>query len=202
MKYRRPAETTRHELVIAKSRFIATAGCAKTVAEVRAFIAQMRQDLPQAHHYVYAFRVGFGASVTEGISDDGEPSGTAGPPTLAVLRGQPVGDIVLVTARYFGGTKLGTGGLVRAYTEAAQHVIAKMPTEPAQQLALCTTTLPYALYQPIKDLLTEETNVLHEDFGEQVTLTLQLPDDQVDSLRAAIINRSNGRATLHLVPSD
>jgi putative IMPACT (imprinted ancient) family translation regulator len=76
--------------------------------------------MPNASHHVYAFRVGHGNSIIEGMSDDGEPTGTAGPPVLAVLRGTQIGDIIVIVTRYFGGTKLGTGGLVRAYPEAAQ----------------------------------------------------------------------------------
>ncbi|HRF96950.1 MAG TPA: YigZ family protein, partial [Aggregatilineales bacterium] len=71
---------------------------------------------------------GFGASVTEGMSDDGEPAGTAGPPVLAVVRGSKIGDVSLVVTRYFGGTKLGTGGLVRAYSEAAHIALNSLPT--------------------------------------------------------------------------
>ena len=86
-KYPIPARTTRVETVVVNSRFIATIGRADTVAEARQFIQAARDEMPDATHHVYAFRVGYGGSVTEGMSDDGEPSGTSGPPVLAVLRG-------------------------------------------------------------------------------------------------------------------
>jgi uncharacterized YigZ family protein len=113
-RYLIPAGTVRVETEVSRSRFIATLGMAETAEAARAFIAGVRAEMPDASHHVYAFRVGYGASVIEGLSDDGEPSGTSGPPIMAVLRGAPVGDVVLVVTRYFGGTKLGTGGLVRA----------------------------------------------------------------------------------------
>ena len=91
-----------------------------TVKEAKAFLAAVRAEMPDANHHVYAYRVGFGNSVIEGMSDDGEPSGTSGPPVLAVLRGSGIGDVIVVVTRYFGGTKLGTGGLVRAYSDAAR----------------------------------------------------------------------------------
>ncbi len=122
-RYPIPAKTVRVETRVVNSRFIATIGQAQTVEEARAFIDALRQEFADATHNVYAFRVGYGASVTEGMSDDGEPSGTAGRPALAVLRGADLGDVVLVITRYFGGTKLGTGGLVRAYTHSAQEAL-------------------------------------------------------------------------------
>ncbi len=116
-RYPIPAETARVEIRVVNSRFIATIGEARSAEEARAFIDGVRGEFHDATHNVYAFRAGYGASVTEGMSDDGEPPGTAGRPALAVLRGADLGDVVLVVTRYFGGTKLGTGGLVRAYTE-------------------------------------------------------------------------------------
>src|SRR5690348_4882092 len=116
-RYRIPAATTRIEHEVSRSRFIATLGNAATVEAARGFIAEIRAEMPDASHHVYAFKVGYGSSVTEGLSDDGEPTGTAGPPVLAVLRGADIGDAALVVTRYFGGTKLGTGGLVRAYSD-------------------------------------------------------------------------------------
>lgn len=100
--YRIPAQSIRSELVIRKSRFLTTVAPAATVTRAREFLAAVRAEMPEASHHVYRFLVGFGNTVTEGMSDDGEPTGTAGPPTLAVLRGSGIGDIALVTTRYLG----------------------------------------------------------------------------------------------------
>ena len=135
-RYPIPAETTRIQLRIVNSRFIATITEASTVKAARDFLNEMCREFSDASHNVYAYRVGYGTSVTEGMSDDGEPSGTAGRPTLAVLRGADLGDVALVTTRYFGGTKLGTGGLVRAYTQSAQEALAALRiTERIEQRA-------------------------------------------------------------------
>ena len=123
-----PARTIRIENVVVNSCFIATIGRADTVQEAKAFIQAIRNEIPDATHHVYAFKIGFPPSVSEGMSDDGEPSGTAGPPALAVLRGADLGDVALVITRYFGGTKLGTGGLSAVATGGAQGAVAYYST--------------------------------------------------------------------------
>lgn len=167
-----PAEPARCEIVIKKSRFVTSIVGANTVKLARQAIAELRAEMPAANHHVYAFRVGFGKSVTEGMSDDGEPSGTAGPPTLAVARGSEVGDFVLVTARFFGGVKLGTGGLVRAYTEAAQFAFSQLRTELKVERRLVGIELPYSLYEPIKRLIAAHNGVIEgQDFEADILLT-------------------------------
>jgi uncharacterized YigZ family protein len=128
-QYPVPARTARIENMVVNSRFIATIGRADSVEQAKTFIQAVRDEMPNASHHVYAFKVGYGGSITEGMSDDGEPSGTSGPPVLAVLRGADVGNVVIVVTRYFGGTKLGTGGLVRAYGGAAKDALAALPIE-------------------------------------------------------------------------
>ena len=164
-----PAETVRTEIVIRKSRFLTTVKRATTVVEARHRLAELRSILPAANHYVYAFRVGFGNSVTEGMSDAGEPTGTAGPPTLAVLRGSGIGDILLVTARFFGGTKLGTGGLVRAYTESAQEALRELKTERKVEKKTVGLEMPYSLYNIVRRLIdTHSGTIEDEQFGVEV----------------------------------
>ena len=114
-RYRLPARETRTEIKVKNSIFIATAAPVFTVAEAKAFVGRIKMEFADATHNVPAYLVGFGTTVTAHCSDDGEPSGTAGRPMLAVLQGSGLGDVAVVVTRYFGGTKLGTGGLVRAY---------------------------------------------------------------------------------------
>src|SRR6185436_2860271 len=99
------------------------------------------------------YLVGYGSSVTAGMSDAGEPSGTAGRPALAVLRGSGLGDVVVVVTRYFGGTLLGTGGLVRAYGDAVKAVLELLPREEKVELHTLLVSLPYAAYGACKLLL-------------------------------------------------
>jgi uncharacterized YigZ family protein len=196
-KYPIPAQTTRIEHVVVNSRFIATIGRADSVAEARQFIQTVRDEMPGATHHVYAFKVGYGSSVTEGMSDDGEPSGTAGPPVLAVLRGADLGDVVVVVTRFFGGTRLGTGGLVRAYGGAAKEAVAALPVELKIARQSVGVSVPYNLYERLKLLLAaHQALITAEEFAAEVTVYATLPADRVLSLEAAITHLTAGRATL------
>jgi uncharacterized YigZ family protein len=192
-EYRVPAAQQRSAIVVVNSRFITTIARAETPETARTVIASVRDAMPDASHHVYAFRSGYGNSVIEGMSDDGEPSGTAGPPTLAVLRGVAIGDIVLVTTRYFGGTKLGTGGLVRAYTEAAQTALAQLTTTlkaPKTQLGL---EVPYPLYTAVKRLLAQyQGQILEETFAAEINLFVLLLQRDVAAFTTELITLSNG----------
>ncbi|MCU0496690.1 MAG: YigZ family protein [Anaerolineae bacterium] len=158
-----PIGTQRTENLIVNSRFITTVGHVRNTNEVKAFLQQIRIEMPDAHHHVYAFRIGYGNSTLEGMSDDGEPSGTAGPPVLTVLRGSPIGDVIIVVTRYFGGTKLGTGGLVRAYTESAQIALQTLQTEEKIDKALLGIEAPYPYYEQIKRLIHEHHGSIEDE---------------------------------------
>ena len=192
--YRIPAESIRTELVIKKSRFLTTINRAPTVAEARATIAALRKEMPDANHHVYAFRVGFGNSVTEGMSDAGEPTGTAGPPTLAVVRGSDIGDLVLVTARYFGGIKLGTGGLVRAYSDSAKEALSQLKTECKVERCTVGMDLPYSLYNTVKLTITEYSGTIEdEEFGAQVLVIARFVASDLPAFSADLRERTAGR---------
>ena len=147
-RYPIPKQQARTEIRVSNSRFIATIAPAATSQAAQEFIRSIRAEMPDATHHVYAFRVGYGSSIREGMSDDGEPSGTSGPPALAVLRGTDIGDVVLVITRYFGGTKLGTGGLVSAYTAAAKAAIAILETEEKSRASRSRSTCPTPCSKP------------------------------------------------------
>lgn len=193
-RYPIPVATIRVETRVVNSRFIATIGQAQTAEEARAFIDALRREFADASHNVYAFRAGYGASVTEGMSDDGEPSGTAGRPALAVLRGADLGDVVLVITRYFGGTKLGTGGLVRAYTQAAQEALAALPRGERVERRSGQIVLPYALYEQVKMLIAARTGEIdREDFGGDVNLRVIFPVDACSDFETALADLSAGK---------
>jgi uncharacterized YigZ family protein len=144
--------------------------------------------MPDASHHVYAFRVGYGNSVTEGVSDDGEPAGTAGPPVLAVLRGFDIGDTIIVVTRYFGGTKLGTGGLVRAYSEAARTALDTLKTEEKIPKQIVGVETPYHFYEQIKYLISKHNGRIDDEtFAGEITLIITFPQEDVavfaDNLR-------------------
>ena len=171
-----------------------TAELATSVAGARERLAALRSELASANHHVYAFRVGFGNSITEGMSDDGEPTGTAGPPTLAVLRGAGVGDILLVTARTFGGIKLGTGGLVRAYTASAQEALRALKTEMKVQRQTVGLELPYTFYNLAKRLIAAHNGTIEDEaFDEQVLVIVRFVEADLESFTMEIRERTAGQ---------
>lgn len=192
-----PAARCQAEIAVANSRFITTIDMVDSTSDVKDFLVDIRTEMPGASHHVYAFRIGYGNSVIEGMSDAGEPSGTAGPPTLAVLRGTQIGDIAIVTTRYFGGTKLGTGGLVRAYTESAQTGLAQLKT----RLKIATVTLvieiTYSLYESVKRLISAHSgDIIAENFAGEITLTVIFPTTEQTTLSHALAELSAGKIIL------
>jgi len=182
------------ELVIKKSRFISYATYTPTVEAARTFIKQVRDEHPNRAHAVYAFAVGHGASVTHGMTDDGEPSGTAGRPTLVVVQGCGLGDITVVTVRYFGGIKLGTGGLVKAYTESAQLVLADLPTIEKVERKSVMVSIPYHLYEQFKLLVAKHNGQTDsETFATDVTAVLIFIVDDLPSFIADLNELTAGQ---------
>jgi uncharacterized YigZ family protein len=183
----------RVEIEVNKSRFIARAGPAASVEAARACIAQVRAEMPDASHHVYAYRVGYGDSVIDGMSDAGEPSGTAGPPALAVLRGADIGDIVVVVTRYFGGIKLGTGGLVRVYSDAVRTALAQLPVTLRIPRTTIEFVVSYSQYQLVPRLLERAVaELLDEQFAEQVRIQARLPEANLPALAQALGEISSG----------
>ncbi len=194
-RYPIPAEEARATIGVANSRFIATAACTASVEAARALIAQVRAALPDASHHCYAFLVGYGSSVTAGMGDDGEPAGTAGRPMLDVVRGSGLGDVTVVVTRYFGGTKLGTGGLVRAYGDAAKAVLAIVPRiEKIERLSL-RVQVSYTAYAVVRRLLDSyDAQIEGESFAADVLIDVSLPVDLVEACRVALAEASAGQA--------
>lgn len=194
--YRIPAHIHRIELTVVNSRFIATIGPAPTPADARAFIASVREEMPDASHHVFAFRVGYGNSITEGMSDDGEPSGTAGPPALAILRGSDIGDIVVVITRYFGGTKLGTGGLVRAYSEATRVCLSSLETLWKIEREMLGIDTPYPLYEQVKRLIGAHNGMIDDEmFAGDVTIIAIFAVPDIEQFIDELTELSAGRIT-------
>lgn len=194
--YQIPAAPVRCELIVKRSRFLTTAKLAISVEQARAVIASVRAEMPDANHHVYAFRIGYGNSVTEGMSDAGEPTGTSGPPTLAVVRGSGLGDIVLVTTRYFGGAKLGAGGLVRAYTESAQEAIRQLSTELKIDKRTVGLELPYSLYDIVKRLIqTHRGDIQDEVFEATILIIVKFVETDLETFTPLLRDCSSGQVT-------
>jgi uncharacterized YigZ family protein len=195
-RYPIPAKRVRVETRASNSRFIATLDRASTVTEAKAILQAIRDEMPDATHHVYGYRVGHGSSVTEGVSDDGEPSGTSGPPVLAALRGSGLGDAIIVVTRYFGGTKLGTGGLVAAYGAAAKEALASVEIEQKIERETISLAAPYALYEAVRRLAEECEGIFEsENFGAEVEMRVSLPEERLEEFAGKLRNLSNGKLT-------
>jgi uncharacterized YigZ family protein len=193
MSYAIPAEEIRREMSVSNSRFIATLAPIGSTEEARDFIGRVRQEFKGATHNVPAYILGGDRSVNEYCSDDGEPSGTAGRPILAVLRGSGLGDVCVVVTRYFGGKLLGKGGLVRAYTEAAQLVARDVPRANRIQVHEVTLILSYPFLERLRSLVGRfHGEIIEEIFTDRVTVKLRLPVDQWDGFQAALSELSAG----------
>ncbi len=196
-RYSIPAATSRCEIQISNSRFVASAAYTPTVEEAREFILAVRADMPDASHHCYAYLVGHGASVIAGMSDAGEPSGTAGRPMLAVLQGSGLGDVTVVVTRYFGGTLLGTGGLVRAYSDATRAVLAELPRSERIERRRLLVRVAYSDYELAhRTLLAYNAEIIDEDFAGEVSISADLPLSNIAACRAALLELSAGRASM------
>jgi len=199
-RYRIPAERTRVEIQVVNSRFIATAAPVFSVEKARAFIQEIRHEFSDASHNVPAFLVGYGQSVTAHCSDDGEPSGTAGRPALTVLQGSGLGDIAVVVTRYFGGTKLGTGGLVRAYTDAVKAVLENMRLAEKVPTYTVMLVIPYNLYEQTKLLIQEhQGKILDEEFAADITISIQFLIEKFDAFNEGIVELSRGKIRAEII---
>ena len=189
-----PASRYKTELRISNSHFIATIAPAFSVDDAKDFIQEINQLYPDASHNVPIYQIGFGSSVIAHSSDNGEPSGTAGRPALAVLAGSGLGDAAIVITRYFGGTKLGTGGLVKAYSDSARTVIKGVPKAKKIRVHDCQLSCPYSLYeQIIRILKSVGCSINEEEFTELVTIHFSTPINSYTKMIGLITDFTSGQ---------
>lgn len=202
-RYPIPAGRHRVEEEILRSRFITTVGHAPTVDEARAFIAAVGEEFADASHNCWAYVVGPPGSTAQiGMSDAGEPHGTAGRPMLTVLLHSGVGDIVAVVTRYFGGTLLGKGGLVKAYSGGVQLALESLPLVEKVPKAVLAVMLDYSSITPFQRMLPEfEAKILDEQYAVDVTYRLALPVEHVAHFQAAVAELTAGEAVVDLLSS-
>lgn len=200
--YSIPLQEIRREQVIVNSRFIATLAPVFSIDEARTFIARIRKEFADASHNVPAYIIGGGNTVTEYFSDDGEPSGTAGRPALAVLRGSGLGDVVVVVTRYFGGILLGTGGLVKAYTESTQMAVNAVGRGQRVAVYVAMLATPYNLLERVRLLVKRQRGeILDEDFAADITITLQFPVDSFEAFQGELRELSAGKLKAEIIES-
>ena len=197
-----PAHEIRRELIVSNSRFISSLAPIFCVDEAKAFVSRIKAEFPDASHNVPVYLVGHGDSETAHCSDAGEPSGTAGRPALAVLRGSGLGDVAVVITRYFGGTKLGTGGLVRAYSEAVRLVVEAVPRAEKVQTHTVMLAFAYTYLERVRILVAaQEGEVLDEAFAVDVTLAARLRVEKLPGFQASISELTNGKVQAEVIES-
>lgn len=185
------------ELIIQKSRFIALVEPITEAPQARELLKTHKEAHPGAAHVVHAFQVGLDRSLTGGCSDDGEPPGTAGRPTYDVLKGFGCSNVLLTIIRYFGGIKLGTGGLVKAYGDAAKLVLAEAEWEDYRPTVNFTVLLEYPEHRPFIHLIEEmEGRVENEQFAENVVCVVNLPVNQSQTFEKRVEDLTKGRVKL------
>jgi uncharacterized YigZ family protein len=201
--YSVPAQEIRRELIVSNSRFISTLAPVFSVDEAKAFISRIKTEFPDASHNVPVYLIGHGDSETAHCSDAGEPSGTAGRPALTVLRGSGLGDIAVVITRYFGGTKLGTGGLVRAYSEAVRMVVEVVPRAEKVLTHTIMLVFPYTYLERVRLLVTSlDGTVLDEEFTADVTLTARLRVEALPAFQASLSDLTKGKVQPKVITTE
>ena len=189
-----PARQIETELTDRNSRFITSGGPAFSVDEAKTFIKSIENKYPDATHHVPVYIIGHGSSTIEHCSDDGEPSGTAGRPALSVLKGSGLGDIVVVISRYFGGTKLGTGGLVRAYGDSVRQLLSAMPQAKKVTTTSLLFVIPYHLYEQTHIIIhNHRVEIFEKAFGVDITLSVRVIDEQLDSFKNHLVELTRGQ---------
>ena len=184
------------ELEIKKSRFINLVFHIEAEAEAEAILAEIRKKHYKATHVCWAYVLNTNPR-RQKASDDGEPSGTAGKPILEVIDHRDLKDVLVVVIRYFGGIKLGTGGLIRAYGGGASDVLNHCTVIKKQFSDQLQVTVSYASYGGLSNgLLERDVIPVNEDFGENVTLSFQIPVAETKEFLAWVEDKTNGTAQI------
>ena len=203
---RYPVPRTVHRVAteIQRSRFITTLAPAATVAEAVDAVRRVSAEFTDATHNCWAYVVGPpGRTARIGMSDAGEPHGTAGRPMLTALLHGGVGDVVAVVTRYYGGTKLGTGGLVRAYGGGVRDALATLPLAERVERVEVEVSVDYAHVAAVQHLLpAAEAEVLEERYLERATYRLWLPVSALDEFRSRLTDATRGQAVVQPVEEE
>ncbi|MEV4871765.1 YigZ family protein [Streptomyces syringium] len=197
-QYRTVAREGVHEIEINKSRFLCALAPAATEEEAQAFIARVRKEHPTARHHCFAYVLGADGSVQK-ASDDGEPGGTAGVPMLQMLLRRDIRYAVAVVTRYFGGVKLGAGGLIRAYGGAVGEALDTLGTVTRQRFRLATVTVDHQRAGKLENELRATGRVVREvTYASGVRMEIGLPEADVESFRAWLADTTAGTAGFEL----
>ena len=195
-----PAESICYTEEIKKSRFITYLAHTEGIDAVKEYIQSIKAQYPDARHHCWAFVAGRPDDSQQlGFSDDGEPTGTAGKPIMAQLLGSNLGEITCVVVRYFGGIKLGTGGLGKAYGNGAQQALKLLPTQTKVPQKFFQLVCDYAFINTVEQLVTQVNGmILHSEYNESVSLRIAIPATLEQEVNDKL--RDMSRGALELIP--
>lgn len=190
-----------HETLVNRSRFICYLAPCTSIEEAKEQVKQCQLEHPQASHHCYAFLTKAAVdSLGYGYSDDGEPSGTAGKPMLAVLQGGGVGQVCAVVVRYFGGTKLGTGGLQRAYGDSVRQALVFLQSKTKIAMAAKTLACQYSQVDDVLHIISQvQGQIIEQEYLQKVQFKLLLPQAQLALVEHKLQTMSAGELTLYEV---
>ncbi len=199
--YKIAASEVIDEITINRSRFICYLAPCQSREQAKAFIEKIQTLHPQATHHCYAFLTGApDDSQGYGFSDDGEPTGTAGRPMLSVLQGGGIGEICAVVVRYFGGTKLGTGGLQRAYGASVRQALTFLESKVKIPMVYKSLACQYNQVNDIYHVLDQRgAKIIDQVFAEQVCLQVAIPEEGCEQLQQQLFTLSAGSIVLQKI---
>jgi len=197
-RYPIPAQRFRAEIEVERSHFITTVQEVRSPQEAQAFVAELKAEFPDANHNCWAYLVGSPGSTDRiGLSDDGEPHGVAGKPMLTALQHSGLGDTAVVVTRYFGGIKLGKGGMVKAYTAAVQTALEKLPRTQRIDWAYLSISFDYNFLTILQRRLADfEAEELESNYTDKVTLNIRLPQEQQAAFEKMFTDLTAGQGEL------
>lgn len=194
-----PSKSCDIEFEVKRSKFLTFSANAESRQQAETFIHDLRVKHPKANHVCWAYIAGAPNTTIRSMSDDGEPSGTAGMPMLKVLEYSGYGDIVVAVVRYFGGTKLGTGGLQRAYSDAVSLVLADLPTKLKVHRTTLELTFDYTHDGSISRLLDRyDVESVDANYAQKVTLSIAIASSELIIFRRELTNITAGNVEIYL----
>jgi len=192
--YSVPRALCRAEETIKRSRFIGTVAHTPSPEDAKSFVSQIRGEFSDATHNCWAYTAGPpGSTARIGMSDDGEPRGTAGRPLLNVLLHSGIGEVTVVVTRYFGGTKLGTGGLVRAYSGIAKKVLSALETKEKITPVCLSVIADYSYISALRRMAESfRAKIIKESYGADVSYVFKLPEEKAEAFQISMLDLTNG----------
>lgn len=203
MYYKTIRQAVSAEHIVKKSKFIAVLTPMSQIQDVEKTLQEVQQQYPGANHYCFSYIVRQDGSILERCSDDGEPNGTAGWPILNVLKNKELENIMAVVVRFFGGTLLGTGGLVKAYTRAVQAALDKAPIIQMEYSQKLMVSLDYSHYGSFQNQFFKLLNQLNNiEYTDLVNLELWIAVDKLESFIGGLNKLTGGKAKIEYREKD